>query len=172
MLRIASFETTQARYGLPSCRRVRGAPSRRDSPASLSSALVFDASRRPPRRVHMRLRSRLTSRSITLVGLIALGALTGCAGAARDPAVTSTFVPTGQRITPLAAPGADFAMLDPGLPFLLDFRAGQAVALAPSPDGRLLLALTSGFNRNFDSPGRRIAQDSNEYIFVSNARAR
>ena len=114
----------------------------------------------------MRLRSRLTSRSITLVGLIALGALTGCAGAVRDPAVTSTFVPTGQRITPLAAPGADFAMLDPGLPVLPDFRAGQAVALAPSPDGRLVLALTSGFNRNFDGAGRRIAEASNEYVFV------
>jgi YVTN family beta-propeller protein len=102
-------------------------------------------------------------RSTTIAALAVVVALTGCAGAARDD---GTFVPTGQRITPLAAPGADFAMLDPGLPDLPDFRAGQAVALAPSPDGRLLLALTSGFNRNFDSAGRRIAEASNEYVFV------
>jgi YVTN family beta-propeller protein len=101
---------------------------------------------------------------------MALTALTGCAGAARDnQAAAGTFVPTGQRITPLAALGADFANLDPGLPGLPDFRAGQAVALAPSPDGRLLLALTSGFNRNFDSAGRRTAEASNEYVFVYEA---
>src|SRR5260221_112704 len=154
------------RSAIATCRRPRGSPPARSPPGTPRSAPLLGASHRNPPPVHMRLRSRLTSRSITLVGLIALGALTGCAGAVRDPAVTSTFVPTGQRITPLAAPGADFAMLDPGLPFLPDFRAGQAVALAPSPDGRLLLALTSGFNRNFDSAGRRIAEASNEYVFV------
>jgi YVTN family beta-propeller protein len=99
-------------------------------------------------------------RSAILAALLALG---GCAGA---PPVDGTFVPTGQLVTPLAAPGADFAALDPGLAGLPEFRAGQAVALAPSPDGRTLLVLTSGYNRNSDAKGRRIAAASNEYVFV------
>jgi YVTN family beta-propeller protein len=77
-----------------------------------------------------------------------------------------TFVPTGQQVTPLAAPGAVFAPLEPDLPGLPGFRAGQAVSLAPSPDGTTLLLLTSGYNRNFDAAGRRDPALSNEYIFV------
>ena len=99
--------------------------------------------------------------------LAALIALVGCTAAPPGgKPVDGTFVPTGQRVTPLAAPGAAFAALDPGLAAMPAFRAGQAVALAPSPDGRLLLALTSGFNRNLDAAGRRIAAASNEYVFV------
>ncbi len=96
------------------------------------------------------------------VTLMVLAVLTGCTTTMLD----GTFVPTGQRVTPLAAPGAEFAMLDPGLAEFPDFRAGQAVALAASPDGRTLVALTSGFNRNSDANGRRVAAASNEYIFV------
>ncbi len=96
------------------------------------------------------------------VTLVVLAVLTGCTTTTLD----GTFVPTGQRVTPLAAPGAEFAMLDPGLAEFPDFRAGQAVALAASPDGRTLVALTSGFNRNSDANGRRVAAASNEYIFV------
>jgi YVTN family beta-propeller protein len=113
------------------------------------------------------LRSTFLQRcSGAIAALIAVAALSGCTDPVRDEQIAGTFVPSGQRITPLAAPGADFAMLDPELPGLPDFRAGQAVALVASPDGKLLLALTSGFNLNFDEAGREIPEASNEYVFV------
>ncbi|HVP62676.1 MAG TPA: beta-propeller fold lactonase family protein [Myxococcaceae bacterium] len=75
-------------------------------------------------------------------------------------------IPTGQRITPTAAPGSTFTQLNPGLPGLPGFTAGQAVSTALSPDGKTLLVLTSGFNRWADASGNGIPQDSNEYVFV------
>src|SRR5882762_2133613 len=103
-----------------------------------------------------------------LGAFLALAILAACADMALrdDPPIEGDFVPTGQLVTPLAAAGADFTPLDPGLPGLPEFRAGQAVALAPSPDGRTLLVLTSGYNRTFDNAGRRVAAASNEYVFV------
>ena len=81
-------------------------------------------------------------------------------------AETGEALPTGQRLTPMAASGSHFETLDPGLPGFPEHRAGQAVALALSPDGATLLVLTSGFNRLADATGRRAADASNEYIFV------
>jgi YVTN family beta-propeller protein len=75
-------------------------------------------------------------------------------------------LPDGQVITPTAAPGAAFNSLNPGLADFPDFTAGQAVTTAISPDGTTLLVLTSGYNRNYDSTGKVIPQDSNEYVFV------
>src|SRR5690242_14056562 len=76
------------------------------------------------------------------------------------------FVPTGQRITPRAAPGAVFQALNPGLAALPGFTAGQASAVALSPDRKTLLILTSGFNRNSGADGKRVDALSNEYVFV------
>ncbi|HLJ62608.1 MAG TPA: phosphoesterase, partial [Stellaceae bacterium] len=67
------------------------------------------------------------------------------------------LLPTGQAITPQAAPGAVFQDLDPKVAARPDFRAGQAVAIAPSPDGSQGLVLTSGYNR---AAGAR-----DEYVF-------
>src|SRR5205807_3638684 len=39
-----------------------------------------------------------------------------------------------------------------------------------SPDGNTLLILTSGFNRNFDSAGKAIPEQSKEYVFVYDIR--
>jgi hypothetical protein len=72
----------------------------------------------------------------------------------------------GQSITPTAAPGAVFSPLNPGLADYADFTAGQAVTSTLSPDGRTLLVLTSGYNRNYDANGKLIACDSNEYVFA------
>ena len=81
-----------------------------------------------------------------------------------------TFIPTGVRITPQAAPGSLFQPLNPGLPFDPTFTVGQAVTTAVSPDGKTLLILTSGYNsQNFTSgPNKGDANPaaSNEYIFV------
>ncbi len=73
---------------------------------------------------------------------------------------------TGMKVTPTAAPGSIFQSLNPGLPDLPDFVAGQAVTTALSPDGTTLLVLTSGYNRMNGSTGSRVAAWSNEYVFV------
>src|SRR5512146_93472 len=74
--------------------------------------------------------------------------------------------PTGQAITPAAAPGAIFQALNPDLPSNPGFTAGQASAVALSPDGRTLLILTSGFNRMLGPDGKAIRDQSSEYVFV------
>ena len=102
---------------------------------------------------------------IRLSGLlagVAAVAIVGVARAAPAPEVT----PTGQRLTPAAAHGALFQPLNPDLPDLPGFTAGQAAAVALSPDGKTLLILTSGFNRNFGPDGEFVRSQSNEYVFV------
>jgi len=79
---------------------------------------------------------------------------------------TPEITPTGAAITPTAAPGAIFQALNPDLPGDPGFTAGQASAVALSPDGRTLLILTSGFNRTFGPDGKLIADRSREYVFV------
>ncbi|MFI4964085.1 MAG: beta-propeller fold lactonase family protein [Caulobacterales bacterium] len=76
------------------------------------------------------------------------------------------MLPTGQHLTPEAARGAIFQPLNPDLPSLPAFTAGQASAVALSPDRRTLLILTSGFNRNFGADGKQVPGLSDEYVFV------
>ena len=97
-----------------------------------------------------------------MVRLDIIGAIALCATAAHAVELT----PTGQALTPTAAPGAIFQPLNPDLSDDPGFTAGQASALALSPDGRTLLILTSGFNRAFGPDGKMIADRSNEYVFV------
>ena len=82
------------------------------------------------------------------------------------PLLTGELLPTGERITPRAMPGAKFETLNPNLEGLPDFTAGQASALALSPDRATLLVLTSGYNRNFGGDGSIIPALSSEYVFV------
>jgi YVTN family beta-propeller protein len=60
----------------------------------------------------------------------------------------SAVLPTGQFITPLAAPGSTIQILSTGLRADGDADAAQAVKTALSPDGKTLLILTSGWNRD------------------------
>src|SRR5215468_8463930 len=53
---------------------------------------------------------------------------------------------TGQRITPLAIPGAKQQALNPQLPGYPDFGAGMAVRSRLSPDGKTLAVLCAGHN--------------------------
>lgn len=101
--------------------------------------------------------------SVGKYALLAAGLLAGAVMAASTDPVA---IPTGQRITPLAAPGAVFTQLNPGLADLPNFTAGQAVTSAVSPNGKTLLVLTSGYNLNLDSNGNAIANASTEYVFV------
>ena len=55
-------------------------------------------------------------------------------------------LPNGLAITPYAAPHSVLLPLKPGLADRPDFTLGQGVTAALSPDGRLLLVLTSGYN--------------------------
>jgi DNA-binding beta-propeller fold protein YncE len=106
----------------------------------------------------------VSAKALLLAGILALGA-SGIPAYASAP-IEGERLPTGQRITPLAAPGATFESLDPRLADFPDFRAGGAVALALAPDGRTLLALTSGYNRNFGADGRLVREASSQYVFV------
>src|SRR5690349_9710149 len=100
--------------------------------------------------------------------LFALTAAAAWAQAASDDASPSQqeILPTGMIITPTAANGSSFVALSPGLPELPQFTADHPVTTALSPDGRTLLVLTSGYNRNSDSQGQRSPALSNEYVFV------
>jgi DNA-binding beta-propeller fold protein YncE len=77
-----------------------------------------------------------------------------------------TLVPTGMAITPDAAPGARFETLNPDLPSLPSYVAGQAANAVLSPDARTLLVLTSGFNRYYSDVGKALPGASAEYVFV------
>ncbi|HWA29860.1 MAG TPA: beta-propeller fold lactonase family protein [Rhizomicrobium sp.] len=81
-------------------------------------------------------------------------------------ASASEWLPTGQRITPLATPGAHFDPLSLTLPVIGPAVAGQAVTTALTPDGHRLLVLTSGFNSWKDSAGATIPAASTEHLFV------
>ncbi|MBH8553051.1 beta-propeller fold lactonase family protein [Nostocaceae cyanobacterium CENA357] len=59
------------------------------------------------------------------------------------------LLPTGQIITPAAAPGSTFAPLATNLRTDNNADAAEAVTTALSPDGKTLLVLTSGYNQNF-----------------------
>jgi len=82
------------------------------------------------------------------------------------PLQKQQILPTGMTITPEAERGAFSVALNPELPGLPSFVAGQPVTTAISPDGATLLVLTSGYNRMHDASGRRMKRDSNEYVFV------
>jgi DNA-binding beta-propeller fold protein YncE len=94
------------------------------------------------------------------------GVLSCAAGARAQDLQPGEPTPTGQTITPTAAQGALFQALNPDLPGLPDYSAGQAAAVALSPDSRTLLILTSGFNRRFDAVGHLAPEQSDEYVFV------
>ncbi len=75
-------------------------------------------------------------------------------------------LPTGQLITPSAAPGAIFQSLNPDQPSAPDYLAGQAIRTLLSPDRKTLLVMTSGYNGVANGDGSLNAQVSSEYLFV------
>ncbi len=86
-----------------------------------------------------------------------------------DAGPNGTLLPTGQRITPTAAPGSTFQPLNPDLPDFPAFTASQALSEALSPDHKTLLILTSGYHLNGvlgDAGVVGVADASQEYVFV------
>src|SRR5215468_4993977 len=85
------------------------------------------------------------------------------ASAAPDPIA----LPTGQMITPTAAPGSVFQALNPHITSEPNYTVGQAESTAVSPDGKTLLILTSGFNLNANASGTAVdPATSTEFVFV------
>jgi DNA-binding beta-propeller fold protein YncE len=82
------------------------------------------------------------------------------AAAAEAPAVR---IPTGKTITPTAASGAIFQDLNPRYATAPELRAGQAAAVAVSPDGRTLAIQTSGYNRYF-GPDEKVTVKAQTYV--------
>ena len=108
-----------------------------------------------------------TSRSVAIACLVLLATANAFVVSASDNDMKQgESLPTGVRITPTAARGSIFLPLNPQVPGHPDFVAGQAVTTATSPDGKILLVLTSGFNKQNGSSGRYDPALSNEYIFV------
>jgi len=95
---------------------------------------------------------------------LAAGAMVSVAAA--WAATAPQFTPTGQYITPDAAPGAIFQPLNPHVAADPNYTVGQAGAVALSPNGRTLLILTSGFNRQYDPKGDLVPALSQEFVFV------
>jgi YVTN family beta-propeller protein len=84
-------------------------------------------------------------------------------------------LPTGDFITPTAAPGSAIVQLNPGLAGNTAFRADHAASTAVSPDGKTLLVLTSGYNETNWIPsnapsagviGYEDPANSGEWVFV------
>ena len=104
--------------------------------------------------------------SLRLLPAFAALGLTLALQADEKPEIEASELPTGQFITPLAAPGSVFQALNPHLKDHPDYTASQAMSEALSPDGKTLLVLTSGFNEFDDTDGKKIPADSGEYVFV------
>jgi len=89
-----------------------------------------------------------------------------CACLLSASASAAQWLPTGQSITPLAAPGAHVEPLALELPVVGKATAGQPVTTAITPDGHTLFVLTSGYNIWRDSAGAIIPAASTEHLFV------
>ncbi|HEY5047860.1 MAG TPA: alkaline phosphatase family protein [Rhizomicrobium sp.] len=107
----------------------------------------------------------MTPKHLALVRALAFVALS-TAVSSGALAQDNEMLPTGQRLTPQAAAGAQFQNLNPGLAAYPDHRAGQAVTTLASHDGKTLLILTSGFNRMASPQGKMDQDASSEYVFV------
>jgi len=89
-----------------------------------------------------------------------VAALFGSAGAFAQP------LPTGQTITPTAAPGSSFQPLATKLKANPGYVADGASAIALSPNGKLMLVLTSGFNVFNGADSKRDPALSKQYVLV------
>src|SRR5581483_1484691 len=75
------------------------------------------------------------------------------------------MLPTGQALTPTAAPAATYAPLVANVGPNPSYVADGASAIAVSPDKREMLVLTSGFNKYNGPDGKLLPAQSTQYIF-------
>lgn len=97
--------------------------------------------------------------TVRALAVVALGAaaIASCTpnSAPPSPAPQTWWLPTGQTIAPLAAPGAVRRLLRTGLRADGSADAGGAMAVAVDPAGDTLLVLTSGYNYQYADPSGR-----------------
>lgn len=92
---------------------------------------------------------------------LALLATSSMAAAADD------VLPTGQRITPLAAPGSSMIALDPALADMPTLRLGWATNAVLSPDRTRLAIITSGTNSLLNAKGGPVSPKAfGDYIVI------
>jgi DNA-binding beta-propeller fold protein YncE len=108
-------------------------------------------------------RERMSCRKLVASVAMLLTCTIGVALHAQDPA--GVPLPTGQQLTPLAAPGAHYEPLVAHTGPFPDYVADGAAAIAVSPDKREMLVLTSGFNRFVGPDGKIVPEQSGQYIF-------
>ena len=96
-------------------------------------------------------------------GMVAISLLLSGSGGA--VATTRQYLPTGQSLSPTAAPGARFTPLTVRAGPHPSYVADGASAIAVSPDKREMLVLTSGYNRYNGANGKLVAAQSTQYVF-------
>src|SRR5579872_4790114 len=101
----------------------------------------------------------LRARSSTSVLIAILGS--AWTAWAADP----TQLPNGFSITPLAAPHSVLSTLNPHLDGKPDYALAQPVSTSLSPDGKLLLVLTSGYNKERGVKGGQ----ASEFVLIYDA---
>jgi YVTN family beta-propeller protein len=99
------------------------------------------------------------------IAVLALSAAIFCVASAAT-GEGNLWLPTGQIVTPQAAPGSSFHPLTVDLPIVGKQTAGGGVTTALSPDGKSLFVLTAGFNTWLGPDGKRIADASSEHLLV------
>jgi YVTN family beta-propeller protein len=93
-------------------------------------------------------------RAFALATLVVFGA--GATGAVAAPPIVggtggqSSYIPTGQYLTPLYVPGSSYQRLSTGLRADGNADADSGMTAIASPDGKTMLVLTSGFNVSFN----------------------
>ena len=95
----------------------------------------------------------------------ALSLLALVADKAAGAAQATQYLPTGQVLTPTAAPGSRFTPLTVHIGPHPSYVADGASAIALSPDGREMLILTSGYNHFNGADGKLDPQQSSQYVF-------
>ena len=89
-----------------------------------------------------------------------------CCTAALATTDDKLWLPTGQTVTPTAAPGSVFQPLKADLPMVGSQSVGGGVTTAVSSDGKTLFVLTAGFNDWLGPDGKPIADASTDHLFV------
>ena len=95
--------------------------------------------------------------------LLAWSAVSIATAAIAEP--VTQLLPTGQTLTPTAAPGAHFSPLVARIGPYPSYVADGAAAIAVSPDKREMLVLTSGYNQFNGPDGKLVPQQSTQYVF-------
>lgn len=78
----------------------------------------------------------------------------------------SEYIPSGQKITPTAVPGAEFQLFNAGLKDFPSFSPNGAQTTVVSPDNRTLLVLLAGYNSQNGADGKPAPDAQSEYIFI------